>query len=175
MQFKKKITAILRFFFPTIVAIVVAFILFKVLFGLVTVPSTSMENTIPKNSLSFMIRDKLIWSGYNRRDIIVFQPSPENSDVIDENNPFMVKRIVGIAGDTVEIRDGVTYVNGIQYEEPWLAEVPASLDFGPYEVEEGKLFVMGDNRNHSVDSRYWIDPYVDIDSVIGKVVYVFKR
>lgn len=175
MPFKKKITSILKFFFPTIVAIMVAFVLFKVLFGLVVVPTTSMENTIPKNSLSFMIRTKLVWSGYNRGDIIVFQPSPKNSDVVKENNPLLVKRIVGVAGDTVEIQDGITYVNGSIYDEPWLAETPASLDFGPYEVGEGEVFVMGDNRNHSVDSRYWIDPYVDTSSIIGKVVFVFNR
>ena len=91
-----------------------------------------------------------------------------------DDRPTLVKRIVGLAGDTVEIKDGTTYVNGQEYQEPWLAETPEKLNFGPYQVEDGKIFVLGDNRNHSVDSRYWIDPYVDVSSVVGKIVYVIK-
>lgn len=173
-DWKKKAAALLSFFFPSIVAIVVVFLLFRVLFGVVVVPSTSMENTISKKSISFMVRTTLLFHGVDRGDIVVFQPSPENSDVLEEDGPLLVKRIVGIAGDTVEIKEGKTYVNGQAYSEPWLAETPESLNFGPYQVGEDEIFVMGDNRNHSVDSRYWIDPYVNVNSILGKIVYVLK-
>lgn len=172
--FKQKTASVLRFLFPTMVSVMVAFILFKVCFGLAIVPTTSMENTIPAKSISFLVRTRLVFDGFNRGDIVVFKPSPENSDTIDTDNPLLVKRIVGIAGDVVEIKKGVTYINGKPYNEPWLAETPDALDFGPYQVEDGYIFVMGDNRNHSIDSRYWIDPYVDADSIIGKVVFSFK-
>lgn len=171
---KKKAAAILSFFTPSLIVIAVVFILFRVLFGLCFVPTTSMEPTLPKKSLSFIVRTPLLVHSLERGNIVVFQPSPENSDVVVDDSPTLVKRIVGLAGDTVEIKDGTTYVNGQEYQEPWLAETPEKLNFGPYQVEDGKIFVLGDNRNHSVDSRYWIDPYVDVSSVVGKIVYVIK-
>lgn len=174
MKLNKKITSILKFLFPSIVSATIAFLLFRIIFAMAFVPSTSMENTIPQKSFVFAIRTRFVFDGFHRGDIVIFQPSDTNSQTIDENRPILVKRIVGISGDTVEIKDGVTYVNGSIYEEPWLAEIPETEDFGPYTVGDGKIFVMGDNRNDSLDSRYWIDPYVDEDAIIGKEIFVFK-
>ena len=84
-----------------------------------------------------------------------------------------IKRVIGTPGDVVEIKKGVTYVNGEILDEPYLKETPRALDFGPYEVPEGHYFMMGDNRNNSNDSRYWANTFVPRDYVLGKALFCY--
>ncbi len=79
-----------------------------------------------------------------------------------------VKRVVGLPGDTVEIKSGYLYVNGVKHEEKFLHE-RMEHDFGPYVVEEGHYFLMGDNRNNSNDSRNAKVGAVPRDMIVGKV------
>lgn len=107
---------------------------------------------------------------------------PERFDVVvcnypnrlDDNGSRLnfVKRLVGLPGDTVAIRDGYLYVNGAKYDEPFLAEYIAE-DFGPYTVPEGCYFVMGDNRNNSNDSR--ATGPITRDMIVGEVKGVMWR
>ena len=81
-----------------------------------------------------------------------------------------VKRVVGLPGDTIEIRDGYLYVNGDRYEEPYVDDEYRSgrlNTFGPYTVPEGEYFVMGDHRNNSNDSRS--QGAISRDMIIGHV------
>ncbi|HLV10108.1 MAG TPA: signal peptidase I, partial [Halanaerobiales bacterium] len=99
-------------------------------------------------------------------DIIVFTPrgAPGNK---------FIKRVIGLPGETIVIRDGVTYVDGNALKEDYLNEV-MQADYGPYEIPENSVFVMGDNRNHSADSR--IIPYVgyvDYSSISGKAFWLY--
>ena len=103
---------------------------------------------------------------------------PVRGDVIFFNNPdreeeIYVKRVIGLPGDTVEIKAGVTYVNGTALEEPYLAETPWEMDFGPYEVPEGYYFFLGDNRNNSQDSRYLNHTYVAREKILGKAYLIY--
>lgn len=102
------------------------------------------------------------FDGPNRGDVIVFDP-PVNSD-----KPY-IKRVIGLPGDTIEIRDGAVWVNGIELEEPYLHGdttdcQPRACD--PVVVPDDHVFVLGDNRSHSSDSRYF-GP-VPISNVVGK-------
>ena len=102
------------------------------------------------------------FDGPHRGDVIVFNP-PVTSD-----KPY-IKRVIGLPGDTVEIKDGSVFVNGIQLDEPYLHGdttecQPRACD--PVEVPAGHVFVLGDNRAHSSDSRYF--GVVEIDSIVGK-------
>jgi signal peptidase I len=106
-------------------------------------------------------------------DVIVFQyPQDPSRDYI--------KRCVATGGETVEVKDKSLYVEGRPMEEPFVQHSdavvrPASLDprdnFGPYTVPPGNLFMMGDNRDNSNDSRYW-GP-VDFDLVRGKAMFIY--
>lgn len=102
-------------------------------------------------------------------DIVLFHP-PEG--VSENSEPFM-KRIVAVAGQTVEIRDGRTFINGTPQEEKYDL-YPADYYFGPVTVPDGKVFCLGDNRNYSEDCHVWIEQmgdrgFVDVKSIIGKV------
>ncbi|PIE67636.1 MAG: signal peptidase I [Deltaproteobacteria bacterium] len=106
-------------------------------------------------------------------DIIVFE-FPEDPD------KDFIKRVVGIPGDTIEIRNKKLFVNGKQTENPHSVfkdpnVVPARKqprdNFGPVKVPPGKLFVMGDNRDHSYDSRFW--GFVDLIAVKGKAFIIY--
>lgn len=95
-------------------------------------------------------------------DIIYFRSKEEGGDVV------LVKRIIGTPGDVVEEKDGVIYINGAPLQENYLNEQPEPLDFGPYIVPADSYFVLGDNRNHSHDSRYWEYPFVNKSDILAK-------
>ena len=130
------------------------------------VPSSSMETTIMTGSRMFGFRLAYLFNGPEQGDIIIFR-YPD-----DESQTF-VKRVIGVPGDTVEIKAGVTYVNGEVLDEPYLNETPLAADFGPYVVPEDCYFVMGDNRNHSRDARYWTNTYVRKDQILAKAVICY--
>ena len=88
----------------------------------------------------------------------------------DDESHVFVKRIIGIPGDIVEIKNDTVYVNGEQLEEPYLKE-PMSLGQNMvFEVPADSYFVMGDNRNISNDARYWNNTYVKKEQIIGKAM-----
>ncbi len=104
-----------------------------------------------------------------------FGGEPELFDVVichypDRGKINFVKRIVGMPGDTVELKDGYLYVNDVRYEEPYL--VHRDDHFGPFTVPEGHYFLMGDNRTNSNDSRNPAVGPVSRDMIMGKVRYV---
>ena len=88
------------------------------------------------------------------------------------SEPFM-KRIVAVAGQTVEIRGGCTFINGTLQDEEYDLYT-ADYYFGPVTVPDGKVFCLGDNRNYSEDCHVWVEQmgdegFVDVKSIIGKV------
>ncbi len=131
----------------------------------------SMEHTLEPNE--YVLVDKLTprFDTYKRGDVIVFEP-PEGWAVGGDRTPF-IKRIIGVAGDTLELRDGHVYVNGVELQEPYLyAEdgVPQPTDptsgQSRWTIPDGDVFVMGDHREASADSRTF-GP-VPVTSVIGR-------
>lgn len=130
----------------------------------------SMEPTIENNE--YVLIDKLSprVDAYHRGDIVVFAPPSEAATQLGE--PF-IKRIVGVAGDTIELREGRVLVNGTALDEPYLFAVDGvaqptepESDEVSWTIAEGELFVMGDHRQRSSDSRSF-GP-IKVDSVVGR-------
>ncbi len=148
-------------------AVVVALLLRAFLVHAYWIPSESMEETLQRqdrvlvNKLSYRLHE------VNRGDVVVFR-RPDDQDAVI---PDLIKRVIGLGGETVEGRDGVIYVDGRALEEPYLADDEVIDDFGPIAVEEGYVFVMGDNRDQSFDSRFF-GPIPE-DSIIGRAFVRF--
>ncbi|WP_400163367.1 signal peptidase I [Brevibacillus sp. TJ4] len=115
---------------------------------------------------------------------IYYLDDPQPGDIViihpDASGENWIKRVVAVAGDTVEAKNDQLYVNGQPLQEDYLNEnrlkseaagVVLTADFGPVTVEEGSVFVMGDNRNNSMDSRV-IGP-VQLDHVVGRAEFVY--
>jgi signal peptidase I len=132
------------------------------------VQQQSMEHTLEPSQ--YVLVDKLTprFDAYNRGDIVVFDPPANWSDT---GTPF-IKRIIGLGGDKVEIRDdGFVYVNGEKLAEPYINPDASELTTSPgdehaWTVPDGDLFVLGDNRAHSLDSRVF-GP-ISLSHVIGR-------
>ena len=146
-------------------AIAFAFILNNTVIVNADVVSGSMESTIMTNSRIMGSRLAYSISEPNRFDIIVFK-FPD-----DETKEPYVKRIIGLPNETVEIKDGKVYINvsSVLLEDSFINE-KAMGNYGPFFVPKDSYFVLGDNRNHSFDSKDWLNKYVLKDKILGKVV-----
>jgi len=132
------------------------------------VPTGSMENTIMKGDRLMGFRLAYLFSDPKRGDVVMF-------DFPDDESLLYVKRIIGLPGETVEIRDGKIYINGSTkpLKEDYLKEIPYSEN-AVYEVPEGHYFMLGDNRNASADSRRWENKYVAKEKIRCKVWFRYK-
>ena len=130
-----------------------------------TIPSGSMENTIMQGDRIFGNRLAYVMTDPKRYDIIIFKYP-------DDTSKTFIKRIIGLPGETVEIKDGNVYINGSEtpLDDSFCAEETEG-DFGPYVVPEDSYFVMGDNRNNSLDSRYWDETYVSRKQIVAKAFF----
>ncbi|MBQ2311256.1 MAG: signal peptidase I [Firmicutes bacterium] len=149
----------LQFFMPTIVR------------------EHSMENTLLQNDYVFVSRRYYTWFKHDitRGDIIVFKSDLTTSSGSEK---LLVKRIIGIPGDKVSIADGEVYVNGEPSDESFTKDGRTGGSMAEVTVPAGHVFVMGDNRQNSTDSRSPLVGFVDIKTIKGKVVFrllPFKR
>lgn len=168
-----KVKKILGFIFPSMLSFIVAFIIFRFVLCHIYVPSASMANTIPPQSNAIILRQYLCFRPIERGDIIVFMPGEDNHvPGSDAYTVHLLKRVAGLPGDIIEIIDGKTIINGEYYDESeWLAELPEEINMGPVTLGEDEYFVLGDNRNHSIDSRYWENPAVSGKNITGRLLW----
>ena len=142
------------------------------------VPTGSMENTIQPKDRLIGWRLAYLKEGPERGDIIIFRYP------VDEKEIY-IKRVIGLSGETIEIRDAKVYINDSEepLEEPYLKEEWKIANDGMrLEIPEGYYFVMGDNRNNSADGRYWAGEAVmsgeatDYDDAVDKkLCFVSKK
>lgn len=147
------------------------------------VPSGSMLPTIQigdhifVNKLAYSLRVPLIGTevlhiGEPQRDEIVVFVSPA------DHNTDLIKRVIAIGGDTIEIRNKTVFVNGkpredshASFEDSHVQQTGQRDNFGPVTVPEGKFFVLGDNRDKSFDSRFW--GFADVAAVKGRATFIY--
>lgn len=160
---------IIKQYLPSIaIAVIISLFVRTYVAEAMKVPTGSMIPTININDR--LIVEKLLWmTTLKHGDIVVFNPP-----VAGEENKKYVKRLIGLPGDTVEIKDGALYRNGTKVHEPYLKE-QMEYTFGPVTVPADHYFFLGDNRNISYDAHLWATPFVAKDKLIGKVVADFSN
>ncbi|NLK00922.1 MAG: signal peptidase I [Clostridia bacterium] len=126
------------------------------------IPSGSMLPTIQQQDR--VLVNKLIYSlnEPQRHDIIVFEAPVSTGKSRDD----FIKRVIGLPGETVEIKGGQVYIDGNPLAEDYIMEAP-NYNFGPVKVPEDSIFVLGDNRNASYDSHLW-DSWLHLDKIKGE-------
>ena len=151
---------------PIVIAVILAILINRFLIFKVKIPSESMVPTLNVGDRLFVTR---VYNPENlkRGDIVVVYSEEKNED--------MIKRLIGLPGDKIVIKDGTVIVNNETLKENYIGT--ADNYNGEFIVPEGKYFFLGDNRYWSLDSRYWEDPYIDASEIKGKAqvkVYPWK-
>ena len=182
----------LKSFRDTVEAIVVALLLAFIIRAFVVqafkIPSGSMLETLQigdhllVTKFAYDVRlPSTIWLDTTDGKVLYKTADPERGDIIvfkypvDESQDF-IKRVIGLPGETIEIKDKVVYIDGQPLDEPYVMHkdarrVPGRDDFGPYTVPKGEYFMMGDNREGSHDSRFW-GP-VKRSKIVGKALIIY--
>ena len=152
-----------------IITIAIFLIVFTCVFSVNKVPSTSMEPTIePKSFIinwrfPFLVGDPIP----NHGDIVVFRPG-------GQDRRLLVKRVIGLPGDQISFEGGYVFRNGEKLDEPYLqTEGVTYSDTERFSVPDGCIFVMGDNRLHSRDSRYMENPFIPVKNILAKELVSF--
>lgn len=164
------------------------------------IPSGSMEDTLHVNDRVLVSRQAYLFGRPQRGDVIVFRnwddvgqdvPAPSALQYVGRSlregiglgsggKQDLIKRVIGLPGDTVEVRDSKVIVNGMRLDEPYvfIDGVDALANMAPQQVPDGEYFVLGDHRNNSADSRAGGARFVDEDAIVGRAflrVWPFGR
>lgn len=151
------------------------------------IPSGSMLETLQIDDRVLVSKLSYVWGEPDRGDVLVFDDprgevgEPESipsrlwrnlAESIGIRTPQseFIKRVIAVGGDTVEARNGIVFVNGEAVDEPYLPSYASTFDFGPRTVPDGELFVMGDNRDDSVDSRSF--GTIPVEDVVGRAFLI---
>ena len=151
VQVQEKRTAMwyVKEILPYVLIIVAALLLNTFIIINARIPSASMETTIMTGERVFGNRLAYKVSDPKRYEIAIFK-------FPDDESRLFVKRVIGLPGDTIELRNGAVYINGVNdMENETFISTNLGDDFGPYVVPEDCYFMMGDNRAHSNDFRFW--------------------
>jgi len=162
---RKRIWKLIKEWVPSIaIALVISLVVNTYVAQAVKVPTNSMVPTI--NVGDRLVIEKMNLSNLQHGDIIAFWPP------IPGNEDRYIKRLIGLPGDTIEVKGGILYRNGEKVDEPYVNE-PMRYMFGPIVVPEDQYVFLGDNRNISNDSHRWATPFVAKDKLIGKAIFRF--
>ncbi|MBX7142982.1 MAG: signal peptidase I [Oligoflexia bacterium] len=152
------------------------------------IPSLSMYPTLKEgdhilvSKLSYGFRLPLITNSIfgfaepHRGDIVVFTRPDDPRSPEDDSAINIIKRVIGLPGEKVEVRETKVYINDVPLDEPYahydFDGIPDG-NFGPAVIPAGHIFLMGDNRDHSKDSRFWTYPFLDISRVKGRALIIY--
>lgn len=164
-----KLKEAISFMTPIVIALIIAILLKTFIFANAVIPTGSMINTIQEGDRIIASRLAYINEDPKRYDVIIFHYP-------DDESQLFVKRIIGMPGETINIKNGIVYItdvngNTAEARSDFVTNCVPTGDFGPYTVPLGSYFVMGDNRNDSWDARYWKKKNVEKKKIIGKVKF----
>ena len=160
-----------KFFTIYAAVIIMTVILFHYVFMLSFVPTESMAGTINAGDHIICSRYGVQEEDIQRYDVLVFMPP-------DDPEMFYIKRVIGLPGETLEVRDGKVYADGQELDDSFTNGPQNRKGDGVYRVPEGCYFFLGDNRNNSNDSRFWKQKYVPAANIKAKariICFPFTR
>lgn len=134
------------------------------------IPSGAMAPTLTPgdrvviDKLSYRLQDP------QRADIVLFYPPEAAQQMAALGNTPLVMRVIGLPGETVEVREGSVWINGTRLDEPYTTD-PPNYTWGPVTLPADAYVVLGDNRNNSFDSHIW--GYVPRDAIFGRSLLIF--
>lgn len=143
---------------PILITVLAVVVVRVFILDLIFVDGASMNDTLETRDLMVVTKIERLFTGPVRGEVVVCK--------YPEQTGLFVKRIVAIGGDSVMIRSGTTYVNNEEVDEPYVTH-PSNDNFGPFEVPEGHIMVMGDNRINSLDSRSSNVGPLPVSSIVG--------
>lgn len=180
---------VVAFFKTLIVILALAFSIRVTIVEPFKIPSGSMIPTLQVGDfilvlkfwyglrMPFVTQSVAMWNTPARGDVVVFtRPDDPNTPNEDDSEIHIIKRVVGLGGETVEVRGARVLINGKQLDESyarWSEGGKFEGNFGPRVVPAGHVLLFGDNRDNSKDSRFWTDPFLDVKRIKGKAVVVF--
>jgi signal peptidase I len=125
--------------------------------------------------LPFVQKPVIQWQSPTRGEVVVFtRPDDPATPGEDDSAIHIIKRVIGLPGETVEVKGAKAFINGTPLEEPYAQWVHGGDgDFGPVVVPEGSVLLLGDNRDESKDSRYWTVHFLEEGRIKGRAVIVF--
>lgn len=176
-------------FFKTVALFLVAIIFLRAsVVEAFKIPSGSMKSTLQigdhilVSKLSYGLRFPFVkkslfnYSEPARKDIVVFTRPDEKGTKEIESSINIIKRVVGLPGDKLEVRQRQVFINDQAIDEPyarWDGPGLNSGSYGPVTVPEGRVLLLGDNRDASRDSRFWEDPFLEIERIKGRALMIY--
>ncbi len=132
---------------------------------------------IPTGSMEPTIRSKSICISWRLPYTLNKEVQVERGEIIafdnEEMGKILCKRVIGVAGDTIEFLDGDVYINGVLLEDDYAAEPHSTYCDKSFKVPDGCVFCMGDNRQNSIDCRFLSDPYIRLSDIYCKILLDF--
>lgn len=150
-----------------LIAIVVAIIIMQFIKPTI-VKEHSMEPTLYENNYIFLSKQAYLFGDVKQSDIVVFHTDMETSEGKEK---LLIKRVIGVPGDVISVKDGVVTRNGKILQESYILENYTTGTVNEVEVPEGHIFVMGDNRQNSMDSRDERVGFIEIDDIVGRAFF----
>jgi signal peptidase I len=173
MKISKNIIELFQWVISLGLAVAIALLIRAYVFEPVLVSGHSMDNTLADGQRLFEYKLGYHFNLPQRGDIVVLKVKAGESNLVGLPDPTevdFIKRIIGLPGEEVDIKNGGVYINGIKLDETYAKgkTLPMSIKF-PIKVDEGKVFVLGDNREKSSDSR--VIGQIDIQNLRGQAVF----